>query len=209
MLKNYVKTAQPDSDVLKQEIKRQQEILAGFQMKIKEAKLPVMVIFEGWGAAGKGSVISRVIKNIDPRFFKVRTFAAPTAEDKGYPFLYRYMLQIPEAGKFIFFDSYWMEEVTAQRMEGKLTDDEYRQRIQSINMTERSLTDNGYLVMKFFLHISKKEQAERMRGLMKNRNTEWRIDKDDKKKTRTTRNTSRLTTSISTTRTVPLHPGIS
>ncbi|MBQ6583082.1 MAG: phosphate--AMP phosphotransferase [Mogibacterium sp.] len=179
MLKNYVKTAQPDSDVLKQEIKRQQEILAGFQMKIKEAKLPVMVIFEGWGAAGKGSVISRVIKNIDPRFFKVRTFAAPTAEDKRYPFLYRYMLQIPEAGKFTFFDSYWMEEVTAQRMEGKLTDDEYRQRIQSINMTERSLTDNGYLVMKFFFHISQKEQKKRLTELQENKNTRWRVGVND------------------------------
>ena len=61
MLKNFVKAIQPDSDVIKQETRRQQEILAGYQMKIKEAKLPVMVIFEGWGAAGKGSVISRVI----------------------------------------------------------------------------------------------------------------------------------------------------
>ena len=179
MLKNFVKAIQPDSDVIKQETRRQQEILAGYQMKIKEAKLPVMVIFEGWGAAGKGSVISRVIKNIDPRFFNVRTLSAPTSEDKRYPFLHRYLMQIPEAGKFTFFDSYWMEEVTTQRVEGKLSDAEYRKRIQSINTMERSLTDNGYLVMKFFFHISQKEQKKRLTELQSSKNTRWRVSVND------------------------------
>ena len=100
------------------------------EMKLKDAKLPVMVIFEGWGAAGKGSVIGRVIRNIDPRFFRVRTFAKPTAEEKRYPFLRRYLLEIPEEGKFTFFDGYWMNEVTGPRLEGKLSDAEYRQREQ-------------------------------------------------------------------------------
>ena len=179
MLKDFAKATPLTGDQLRQELKAAQEQLAGYQMKIKEAKLPVMVIFEGWGAAGKGSVIGRVIKNIDPRFFKVRTMAEPTHEEKRFPFLHRYLMEIPEAGKFTFFDSYWMEEIITQLMEGDLDETTYRQRIRSINNTERSLTDNGYLVMKFFFHISKKEQKKRLQALQDDKNTRWRVNDDD------------------------------
>ena len=179
MLKDFSKASPPDDDELRKQLKLEKEKLAGYQMKIKEAKLPVMVIFEGWGAAGKGYVIGKVIRNIDPRFFRVKTMASPTAEEKRYPFLYRYMLEIPEAGKFTFFDSYWMQEVTSQQMSGKSDRETYLQRIHSINTTERSLTDNGYLVMKFFLHISKKEQKKRLDKLQADKNTRWRVNDDD------------------------------
>ena len=179
MLKDFVKAAEPQEDELKKELKQAQEKLFGYQTQIKEAKLPVMVIFEGWGSAGKGSVIGRVIRSIDPRFFKVRTMKAPTAEEMRYPFLYRYLLEIPEAGKFTFFDTYWMNEVTTQLMEGDLDEATYKQRVRSINTTERSLTDNGYLVMKFFFHISKKEQKKRLDALMADKNTRWRVNGDD------------------------------
>ena len=179
MLKDFVKATPPQDDLLKKELKAAQEKLAGYQTRIKEAKLPVMVIFEGWGAAGKGSVIGRVIKNIDPRFFKVRTMITPTEEEKRYPFLHRYLMEIPEAGKFTFFDAFWMEEVTSALMNGELSEKQYKQRIQSINTTERSLTDNGYLVMKFFFHISKKEQKKRIDELLDDKNTSWRVSKHD------------------------------
>ena len=126
MLKDFVKAAEPEAEEFKKELKEAQEKLFGYQMQIKEAKLPVIVIFEGWGAAGKGSVIGRVIKSIDPRFFRVRTMASPTPEEKRYPFLYRYLREIPEAGKFTFFDTYWMNEVTTQLMEGKLNEKQYK-----------------------------------------------------------------------------------
>ena len=179
MLKDYVKTLQPDEEQLRTELKVEQERLFASQMKIKEAHLPVMVIFEGWGAAGKGSVISRIIRNIDPRFFRVRTFPVPTAEEKRYPFLRRYLLEIPEAGKFTFFDGYWMNEVTGPRIEGTMSDKEYRRLVHSISTTERSLTDNGYLVMKFFLHISEKEQKKRLQALRDDKNTRWRVTDAD------------------------------
>ena len=179
MLEDYVRPIMPEGEELSAALKAEQEKLAASQMKIKEAKLPVMVIFEGWGAAGKGSVIGRVIRNIDPRFFRVRTFAKPTAEEKRYPFLRRYLLEIPEAGKFTFFDGYWMHEVTGPRMEDGLPDREYRRLVHSISTAERSLTDNGYLVMKFFFHISEKEQKKRLQALAADRNTRWRVTDED------------------------------
>ena len=179
MLKDFVKAKRPEDDVISQEVKQAREKLAVYQTKIKEAKLPVMVIFEGWGAAGKGSVIGRVIRSIDPRFFVVKTMAQPTAEELRYPFLYRYMKEIPEAGKFVFFFFFLMEEVVTQKMQGEIDDATYARRVKSINTTERSLTNNGYLVMKFFFHISKKLQKKRLRYLEENKNTRWRVNEDD------------------------------
>ena len=110
MLADFVKSIPPEKEDIKAELKVEREKLANASMKIKEAKLPVMVIFEGWGSAGKGSVIADVIKNIDPRFFEVATtHAEPTVEEKRKPFLYRYFIEIPEAGKFKFFDTCWMQ----------------------------------------------------------------------------------------------------
>ena len=73
------------------------------QVMMKEKKLPVIVLFEGWGAAGKGSVLGKVIKNIDPRFFKVAVMDEPTEEENRKPFLYRHFVKIPEAGKFVLW----------------------------------------------------------------------------------------------------------
>ncbi len=179
MLEDYVKARRPEDEELAAGIKAAREALNACQMKIKEAGLPVMVIFEGWGAAGKGSVLGRVIKSIDPRFFKVQTYAAPTAEEKRYPFLYRYIKDIPEKGKFTFYDTYWMEEITDARLDGSMSDAEYEERIDSINRTERTLVDNGYLVMKFFFQIGKKEQKRRLDELLDNKDTKWRVDKSD------------------------------
>ncbi|MDO4805557.1 MAG: polyphosphate:AMP phosphotransferase [Lachnospiraceae bacterium] len=180
MLTDFVKSIPPEKEAMKAELKTEREKLANASMKIKGAKLPVMVIFEGWGAAGKGSVIASVIKNIDPRFFEVATtHAEPTVEEKRKPFLYRYFIEIPEAGQFKFFDTCWMREVTDGILDGTLSEQDYARRVQSINITERQLTDNGYLVMKFFFNISKKEQSKRLNALLADKNTKWRVNKDD------------------------------
>ncbi len=180
MLQEFSIQSPPDPESLNAELKTAREVLAGFQMKIKEKKLPVMVIFEGWDAAGKGSVISKIIRNIDPRFFQVTTMPRPTEEEKRYPFLHRYMVEIPEAGKFVFFDSCWMEEITNAVLHEKLPEKIYRERIASVNTIERQLTDNGYLVMKFFMHIDKKEQKKRLKKLEENVDTAWRVSDADR-----------------------------
>ena len=120
MLKQWIPAAKPDKEELDKRLDVAQEELLRLQMQIKEHKLPVLVLIEGWGAAGKGSTIGGIIKNIDPRFFKVASMSAPTEEEKRKPFLYRYFVKIPEAGKFEFLDSGWMDEVTKGRLRGEL-----------------------------------------------------------------------------------------
>ena len=179
MLKTWEPTEKPEDEELKNRLQAAREKLARQQMLLKEKKLPVLVLMEGWGTSGKGSCIGRVIQNIDPRFFKVESLEKKSDEEERKPFLYRYFKRIPEAGKFAFFDSGWMDETVQEKLSGELSEKAYADRIESIRRFERQLTDNGYLVMKFFLQISEKEQEKRMEILEKKADTSWRISKQD------------------------------
>ena len=148
MLKNWNPEQIPEKEDIKVRLSAARTRLYELQMALKEHKIPVIVLFEGWGASGKGSTISKVIKNIDPRFFKVATMSAPTEEDLRKPFLYRYFKEIPEAGKFTFLDSGWMEQTVKEVLNGELEGDAYERRIESIRRFEMQLTDNGYLDLK-------------------------------------------------------------
>ena len=171
MLKDWNKMELPSDEEIENRLKAARDKLVKQQIMMKEKKLPVIVLFEGWGAAGKGSVLGKVIKNIDPRFFKVAVMDEPTDEEKRKPFLYRHFIKIPEAGKFVFMDSGWMSEVTRQKLRGELSDEQYNKRVESIKRFERQLTDNGYLLLKFFFDIDKKEQKKRLNKLKEDKNT--------------------------------------
>lgn len=179
MLKEYKSIEKLSDEELSARLNAAREKLMKQQMQVKEKKLPVLVLVEGWGTSGKGYILGQVIKNIDPRFFRVASMGEPTEEEKRKPFLYRHFAKIPEAGKFMFLDSGWMDEVIKGRLHGGMTEEIYEERIESIRHFERQLTDNGYLVMKFFLHVSKKEQAKRIDRLMKEKDTKWRVGKND------------------------------
>lgn len=180
MLKSWTSEEIPPKAELKERLSKSKNRLYDLQMKIKEHKLPVLVLFEGWSAAGKGSMIGKIIKNIDPRFFKVATMSAPTEEETRRPFLYRYMREIPEEGKFAFLDSGWMEQTAKDVLKGDLSGEDYEKQIESIRRFERQLTDNGYLVLKFFMQIDKEEQKTRMQKLLDKPDTSWRVTGFDK-----------------------------
>ncbi len=180
MLKNVQYMEKPEEEDLKQRLKKAREKLASQQMLLKDHKVPVLVLVEGWGTAGKGSLIGDLIQNIDPRFFKVAPMDRPSEEEQRKPFLCRYFSKIPEAGKFMFLDSGWMDELTGICLHGGISQKTYEQRIDSIRRFERQLTDNGYLVIKFFCHISQKEQKKRIKELTGNIDTKWRVSEDDK-----------------------------
>ena len=179
MLKDWVKEEKPQDEEIAERLEKARAELSRRQQAIKEKKLPVLVVMDGWGAAGKGSVLGRVIKNLDPRFFKCETLGKETEEEKRRPFLYRYFVRIPQEGKFSFFDGSWMGEVTGQYLAKEIGKKEYKKHITSIKRFERQLNDNGYLVVKFFFHISEKEQRKRLEALLADKNTAWRVsDKD-------------------------------
>ena len=179
MIENYKALLKPEEEEQHERLEQAHARLFAQQMQMKEKNLPVLILFEGWGAAGKGTLLGRVIRELDPRFFTAVSMHAPTAEEKRKPFLTRFMEQIPEAGRFLFMDSGWMSEichdVLMDHMDAKL----YKERIGSVRRFERGLTDNGYLVLKFFFHISKKEQRKRLDNLLDSKNTAWQVDDFD------------------------------
>lgn len=168
-----------ESEELQKRLRTARERLFAQQNLIKEKKLPVLVVFDGYGAAGKGSVLGKLIQGIDPRFFRVSTMEVATREEKRKPFLYRYFAQIPEQGKFQFFDGSWMQEITRNVLSGTYSEKEYEKRIESVKRFERTLHDNGYLVMKFFFHISGKEQKKRLSKLLADPDAKWRVSEFD------------------------------
>lgn len=153
--------------------------LMDFQNKTAEAKLPVLVLVEGWAASGKGSLIGKAIQQMDPRFYNVASLEVIREEDKRKPFLWRYFTQIPENGKFVFMDSGWFsqyaDELLAKDSDPKICNSH----LNSILSFERQLVDNGYLLIKCFLNISKEEQTKRQKALMNHADTAWRVSTAD------------------------------
>ncbi|OUQ24760.1 polyphosphate:AMP phosphotransferase [Flavonifractor sp. An135] len=153
--------------------------LAGLQQKLREHKLPVIVLIEGWGAAGKGSAIRSLIKELDPRFFQVRSVGMPTEEESRWPFLKRHFAAIPAQGKLLFLDSGWMDETVREYLRGDLSDEEYARRLVSIQMFERQLAAAGYLLIKLFFHIDAETQHARLTKLADDKDTAWRASESD------------------------------
>ena len=180
MLDKWIKPERPDDAEINEGIEAVKKRLMDVQIQVKEKKLPVMVVLDGWDAAGKGSVLGKVIKELDPRFFDVRTMDKPSEDELRRPFMYKYFSQIPEAGKFMFLDGSWMDELNTALLNGTISQEEYDRGCRSVECFERQLVDNGYLLIKFFFHISKKEQRKRMDVLLDDKNTSWRVTDKDK-----------------------------
>lgn len=168
----------------KPESRKLKEELAMLQLKLREKKLPVIILFEGWSAAGKGSLISDMILTLDPRNFKVFSTVTPTAEEQRKPLMWRHWNVIPARGQMTILDRSWYQDVSIARMEQDLSEEDAFRRMDSIKTFERQLTDDGYLIIKFFLHISQKEQKKRLDRLEKDDNTSWRVTKQDRRRNR-------------------------
>jgi polyphosphate kinase 2 (PPK2 family) len=146
-----------DKQTYKREVGPLREALAVLPQRLKEAGLPVVILFDGWGAAGKGSLIAQLIENFDPRGFRVYSNAEPEPFEQRRPLLWRYWQELPERGQISVLDRSWYQEVSIHRVEENLSPEELLRRINSIKTMERQLTDDGCLVLKFFLHISQQE----------------------------------------------------
>ena len=179
MLDRVKKTEKENSTELKAEIKTLREQLLAKGMLLRDKGLPVIVLVEGWAAAGKGSLINELISEIDPRFYNVVSPVLLPEKEERYPYLYQYASAIPENGKIMFYDSGWMEGAVRKYLRRDITKTEYKKRIRAVNEFERQLRDGGYLILKLFLHISKEEQKKRLSALKGSYETEWRVTEED------------------------------
>ena len=153
--------------------------IAFLQRELKNLGVPVMIVFEVFGAAGKGTQINRLIQALDPRGFTVYSTDAETKDEKMHPFLWRFWTKTPEKGRIAVFDRSWYRKLLVDRYEKKTSKKEIPIILEEISSFEKQLTDGGTLVMKFFLDISEREQKKRFHKLMEKKATSWRVsDKD-------------------------------
>ena len=143
MLKDFKKSKPEEKEALNAEIKELRARLIGQQQLLREAKLPILILLEGWAAAGKGSLIKDIISEIDPRFYNVVSPQIVPENESRYPFLYPYATAIPENGKLIFLDSGWMESAVQKTLSLEISREEYKRRVRSVNEFERLLRDVG------------------------------------------------------------------
>lgn len=149
------------------------------QRECKAAGIPVIIVFEGMGAAGKGIQINRLIQNLDPRGFSVYASSRETEEEAMRPFLWRYWTKTPANGRIAVFDRSWYCRVQKDRFDGKITESQLPGAFQDILSFERQLTDGGAVIIKLFLYISKEEQRKRFKKLDGSKETSWRVNEAD------------------------------
>ena len=125
--------------------------------------MPVIVLFEGWDVAGKGPCIAALTQALDPRGFKAWPIRSAQAHEVDYPWLWRFWLKLPARGEIAIFDRSWYRRPLVERIEGPLSEEECRLALRDILDLERTLTADGYVLVKIWLHIGQDEQRRRLR----------------------------------------------
>jgi AMP-polyphosphate phosphotransferase len=163
----------------KEKVHELQLSLLHFQRKILESKRNVILVFEGPDAAGKGGVIKRVAEKLDPRLIRVYSVVKPTEEEYCRHYLWRFWKKMPPQGDIAIFDRSWYGRVLVERVEGFCSEKEWGRAYEEINAMEKTLTDAGTVIMKFYLHISKEEQLRRFEKRAADPYKHWKISAED------------------------------
>ena len=150
----------------------------------------ILLVFQAMDAAGKDSTIKHVMSGVNPQGCQVVSFKHPSAEDLDHNFMWRYAKALPERGRIGIFNRSYFEEVLVvkvhpeilanQRIPGvKAKKDIWQARYDDINNFERHLTQNGTVILKFFLHMSKQEQAKRFLDRLEDPHKNWKFSESD------------------------------
>ena len=166
-------------DEYKKQLRQEQIRLRELQVQIYKKQVPVMAVFEGWDAAGKGGAIKRLTDILDPRSYVVNAFAAPSSEELAHHYLWRFWRRLPAPGQFGICDRTWYGRVLVERVEGFATEPEWRRAYQEINEFEEQITSAGYVLVKFWLHISPEEQLERFNQRKQNPFKQYKLTEED------------------------------
>jgi polyphosphate kinase 2 len=153
--------------------------LVKLQRKVVEGKLRTVLVFEGMDAAGKGGVIKRLVQFLDPRGIEVHAIGAPNQMELNHHYLRRFWQRLPNAGRIAIFDRSWYGRLLVEPIEGFCTPEEYDRAPREIRDFERMLADDGYLLLKFWLHIDKEEQLERFNSRKDDPLKAWKLTKED------------------------------
>lgn len=168
-----------DRGEYKNALKARQERLNLLQQAMVRQNERGIIVFEGWDAAGKGSTIRRIAWCLDPRNLHVWRIGAPTEPESNGHWLKRFWARIPSRGEIGIFDRSWYGRVLVERVEGFAREEEWRRAYQEINEFERSLAEEGYRIVKFFLDISRETQLHRFKSRLDTPTKRWKLTEED------------------------------
>ena len=163
----------------KRELHRLQEELVKLQYHIQEEDLQVCVVFEGRDAAGKGGVIKRIIRRLNPRVARVVALGKPTEREQGQWYFQRYVEQLPTAGEMVLFDRSWYNRAGVEHVMGFCTDEEYEEFLLSAPEFERMLVRSGMVLIKYWFSVSDEEQERRFERRNEDPKRRWKLSPMD------------------------------
>jgi polyphosphate kinase 2 (PPK2 family) len=178
-------TLQLSKDEEKKQLKTAQKrlvhlrLLLGGQIGPGEIGPPLLVLFEGWDASGKGGAIKRLVERLDPRHVRVAQFAAPTHDEKRHHFLWRFWPVLPGWGGMAVLDRTWYGRVLVERVEGFASEEAWRRAYGEIADLESSLAAEGSVIVKFWMHLSPEEQLRRFESRRDDPYRAWKLTDED------------------------------
>ena len=181
MLRTIDLTKRLEREDYKQQVLECQMCLRELTRQLYLQQRSLVVVGEGWDAAGKGGAIRRFTEKIDPRGYQVYSIGPPEGEDKTHHYLWRFWrrLKSPDDKQVLIFDRSWYGRVLVERVEGFATEAEWRRAYREINDFERQLTNHDVLVVKLWFHISQEEQLKRFEARQQTPHKRWKLTEED------------------------------
>jgi polyphosphate:AMP phosphotransferase len=161
------------------ELVKEQARVNGLARSARESRLPLVALFEGWDAAGKGGAVRRLTAAMDARDYRVIPIAAPTDEERAQHYLWRFWRHLGRAGRMTIFDRSWYGRVLVERVEGFATREEWERAYSEINDFEAQLTGHGIVLLKFWVHITSDEQLRRFKERESIPYKQWKLTDED------------------------------
>jgi len=150
------------------------------QRELRDARIPLLVLLEGWAGAGKGEAVATLAERLDPRGFKVHALFPPTPDDQARPFLWRYWMRLPERGRLAFFHRSWYWHILDAPAEKAVSSDAVAAATREIVEFERMLVRDGLVLVKLWYHLSAKEQRRRLKKMRADPFERWRVGSEAK-----------------------------
>ncbi len=178
MLETLDLTKRLDSETYRSHLPELRSRLLLLQQACWREGVPSVLVLEGWDGSGKGACVRKLTERLEPRGYRLRYLSAePRTYEKLLPWMWRFWLDIPSYGQMTIFHSSWYRKALLDH--GRLGEREWQQLFRAILDFERTLSDDGYVFVKLFLHISSAERQKRYRRLLKDPSTSWRVTSRD------------------------------
>ena len=168
-----------DDEEYDKELKKLQSKLSELHNRLYRKRIPVIITYEGWDAAGKGGNIKRITGALDPRGYEVHPIASPEPHEKARHYLWRFWTRLPKDGHIAIFDRTWYGRVMVERLEGFCSENDWKRAYNEMNEFEKELSDWGAVIIKFWVQIDKDTQLARFNDRQNNPEKQWKITDED------------------------------